>query len=88
MTTQNYLIVEADVVTNVCVWDGDINTWQPPLDATMLIKADTNALIWESNSDNTDYVLVEVLGAGSIGFTWNTTTQVLTTDQLKPAIQA
>ena len=86
MTNQNYLVIEADVVTNVCVWDGDTNTWQPPTDATMLVQADTQALVWELNTDKTDYVLVEVLGVGSIGFTWNTTTQVLTTNAPKPEI--
>jgi hypothetical protein len=84
MTTQNYLVVEADVVTNICVWDGDTNTWQPPADATMLIQEDTNALVWQLNADKTDYVLMEVLGVAAIGFTWNATTQVLTTNQPKP----
>ena len=86
MTTQNYLVVEANVVTNVCVWDGDTNTWQPPLDATMLIQANTNALVWQLNVDKTDYVLVEVLGVGGIGFTWNNTTQILTTNEPKPKV--
>ena len=86
MTTQNYLVVENNVVTNVCVWDGDTNTWQPPTDATMLVQADTQALVWRLNADKTDYVLVEVLGVGGIGFTWNTTTQVLTTNQTKPEV--
>jgi len=86
MTTQNYLVVENNVVTNVCVWDGDVNTWTPPADATMLIQADTQALIWELNADKTAYVLTEVLGAGQIGFTWNTTTQVLTTNEPQPTI--
>ena len=86
MTTQNYLVIEANVVTNLCVWDGDTNTWQPPADATMLIQADTNALVWQLNSDKTDSVLVEVLGQGQIGFTWNPTTQVLTTNQPKPTV--
>ena len=86
MTTQNYLVVENNVVTNVCVWDGDTNTWQPPTDATMLVQADTQALVWRLNADKTDYVLVEVLGVGGIVFTWNTTTQVLTTNQTKPEV--
>jgi hypothetical protein len=86
MTTQNYLVIETNLVTNICIWDGDVNTWQPPTDATMLIQATTQALVWELNFDKTDYVLVEQLGQGQIGFTWNTTTQVLTTNQPKPEV--
>jgi len=91
MTTQNYLMVNqsTNVVDNICVWDGDINTWQPPTDTLMLIQADTEALVWQAvhvDEKITDYVLVEILGAGAIGFTWNTTTQVLTTNQLKPSV--
>ena len=84
MTAQNYLIIEKNVVTNICVWDGDTNTWQPPANSITLIQADTQALVWELNVDKTDYVLVEELGQGQIGFTWNTTTQVLTTNESKP----
>jgi len=83
MTTQNYLVVENNVVTNVVVWDGDTNTWIPPVDATMLVQATTPAMLWQLNADKTDWVLVEVLGAGAIEFTWNGT--VLTTNQPKPA---
>jgi len=91
MTTQNYLMVNqsTNVVDNICVWDGDINTWQPPTDTLMLIQADTEALVWQAvhvDEKITDYVLVEILGAGAIGFTWNTTTQVLTTNQPKPSV--
>jgi len=89
MTTQNYLVVENDVVTNTVVWDGNPNTWQPPVDATMLVQADTLAEVWQAiivNKKITDFVLVETLGAGDIGFTWDTTTQVLATNEPKPAI--
>jgi hypothetical protein len=89
MTTQNYFVVEADVVTNNVVWDGDTNTWQPPVGATMLIQADTQALIWTPvviDKKVIDWILTETLGAGDIGFTWNETTQVLTTNQPKPTI--
>lgn len=84
MTTQNYLIVENNVVSNVCVWDGDINTWTPPSDATMLIQADTIAMVWELNTDKTAYVLTEKVGAGAIGFIWDGS--VLTTNEPQPTI--
>lgn len=86
MTTQNYLIVENNVVTNNVVWDGNPDTWMPPANSIQLVQATTQALIWELNADKTDYVLIEVLGAGDIGFTWNETTQILTTNQPKPPL--
>jgi hypothetical protein len=89
MTTQNYFVVEADVVTNNVVWDGDTNTWQPPADAIMLVQTDTQALVWTPvivDEKITDWILTETLGAGDIGFTWNETTQVLTTNQAKPEV--
>ena len=84
MTTQNYLMIQANVVTNVCVWDGDTNTWTPPADATMLVQDTTPAMVWELNADKTDYVLTEQVGAGAIGFTWDGT--VVTTNEPKPSI--
>jgi hypothetical protein len=86
MTTQAYLQIQNNVVTNNVMWDGNTQDWQPPSDATMVITADTQALVWELNVDKTDYVLVEKLGQGQIGFTWNTTTQVLTTNEPKPSV--
>jgi hypothetical protein len=87
MTTQNYLIIENNVVTNVCLWDENTQTWTPPNDATMLIQAVTSSMIWEAvytNNKLTDWNLVEQIGAGQIGFTWNGT--VLTTNEPKPSI--
>lgn len=86
MTTQNYLMINesTNVVDNVCFWDGDTNTWQPPSNTLMLIQATTPAIIWELNSEGTDYVLVEVMGVADIGFIWNGT--VCTTNQPKPTI--
>ena len=86
MTTQNYLIVEANIVTNNVVWDGDVNTWTPPTDSIQLIQATTPAMVWELNADKTDYVLTEQVGAGDIGFTWDGT--VCITNQPKPTIPA
>ena len=87
MTTQNYLIIQENVVTNVCFWDGNPNTWQPPSGAITLIQADTPAMIWEAvivDDKITDWVLEEQIGVGQIGFTWNGT--VCTTNEPKPAI--
>ena len=91
MTTQNYLMVENNVVTNNVVWDGNTATWNPPTGATMLIDADTYGQVWEPVWDTTqtppviiDYELVSILGVGDIGFTWNGTEVV--TNQPKPEI--
>ena len=83
MTTQNYLVVENSVVTNNVLWDGNINTWQPPENATMLVQETTPAIVWQSdNLTPPDWILVEVMGYGGIGFTWDGV--VLTTNQPKP----
>ena len=83
MTTQNYLVVEQNVVTNAVIWDGDTQTWQPPSDATMLVQATTNAMIWKLNTETPPvYVLTEVIGVGQIGFTWDGS--VLTTNEQQP----
>jgi hypothetical protein len=84
MTTQAYLQIQNNVVTNNVMLDSNTQTWQPPSDATMLVQATTPALVWGLNPDNTDYVLVEQIGAGSIGFTWNGTACV--TNESKPQI--
>ena len=87
MTTQNYLIIESNVVTNSVVWDGNPDTWQPPTGSIQLVDATTLAMIWNAvlvDSKITDWVLVEQLGAGAIGFTWNGS--VLTTNEPKPPI--
>lgn len=83
MTTQNYLVVQNNVVTNTVVWDGG-SEWTPPTDATMLVQETTPAFVWELNSTKTAYELVEVVGAGGIGFTWNGT--VLTTNNPAPLL--
>lgn len=82
MTVQNYLLIQSDIVTNCVVWDGNTQTWKPPVDATMLVQATTLAMVWLLNADKTDYVLTEVMGAGNIGFTWDGT--VCITNQPKP----
>jgi hypothetical protein len=87
MTTQNYLIIESNIVTNNVVWDGNPDTWQPPAGSIQMIDATTPAMIWQPvlvNSKVIDFVLEEQLGAGDIGFTWNGS--VLTTNEPKPPI--
>lgn len=88
MTTENYLMINpANVVENVCLWDGDVNTWTPPAGYTMEVQATTPAMVWYpvvTDGLITDYSLVEELGIGNIGFTWDGTK--VTTPDPKPAI--
>jgi hypothetical protein len=86
MTTQNYLVIENNVVTNCVVWDGNTETWMPPSDATMLVLETTPAMVWEKTKLDgvTTWNLVEQIGAGSIGFTWDGT--VLTTNEPQPTV--
>ena len=78
-----------NVVDNICVWDGNTNTWIPPANTLMLIQADIQALVWHAvvlDQKVIDYILVEELGQGQIGFIWDAITQILTTNQPKPKI--
>jgi hypothetical protein len=86
MTIQNYLMIQENIVTNVCVWDGNTQTWQPPQDATMLVQETTPTKIWELNAEKTDYVLTDSIGDGSIGFTWDGSFAI--TNEPKPEILA
>ena len=80
MTTQNYLMIENNVVTNVCLWDGNPQTWTPPADAIMLPQATTPAMVWVLVDG--EYELQEQIGQGQIGFTWDGTKCV--TNEPKP----
>jgi hypothetical protein len=83
--TQNYLIVEQNVVTNVCLWDGDTTKWTPPSGSISLIQSTTPALIWMPVIPTTkppSWTLQEQTGAGAIGFTWDGS--VLTTNEPQP----
>jgi len=69
---QNYLIIENNVVTNIVVWDGNTATWTPPAGSIALVQAITPALVWQLNTATPPvYVLTQVIGAGSVGFTWD-----------------
>lgn len=83
-TDQNYLIIESNVVANIVVWNGDTTQWTPPQSSIALNQLTTPAMIWQLNSDATDYVLTESIGAGEIAFTWDGT--VLTTNEPKPTV--
>ena len=75
-----------NIVDNICVWDGDTNNWQPPQGYLMLEQTLTPALVWVINVNKTDWILGKEIGAGQLQFTWDTTTQVLTTNEPKPQL--
>jgi hypothetical protein len=81
---QNYLIIENNVVNNIVVWNGDTSQWTPPAGSIALVQATTPAMVWVFDYTTTPYTatLEEVMGEGSIGFTWDGT--VLTTNQPQP----
>lgn len=70
---QNYLMINeaTNVVDNVCLWDGNIATWVPPAGSLLLIQAATPAMLWTYDEATKDFVLMEFVGQGQIGFTWN-----------------
>lgn len=84
MTVQNYCMVneQTNVCENVCLWDGDPNTWTPPAGYLMLVQADTPAKVWVWNTTDKVWALEVQMGLGQIGFTWDGT--YLTTDQPEP----
>ena len=89
MTINSYLIIENNIVTNDVVWDGNTQTWTPPADSIQLIQSTTPAMVWQpiyTDEKVTDWVLVEIIGAGGIGFTWNGT--VCTTNEPKPVVNS
>jgi hypothetical protein len=86
MTEQNYLLIDLqNIVENIVVWDGG-SDWFPPAGYLALPQATTPAMVWNLNTKVTPpvYELVEVMGVGNIGFSWNGT--VLTTNNPKPEI--
>lgn len=86
MTTQNYLMINesTNTVDNVCVWDGDPNTWQPPAGYLMLVQAATMALVWVWDGAIKDFVLGQQMGQAQIGFNWNGVECI--TNEPKPAL--
>ncbi len=64
-------MIQNDVVSNIVLWNGDTEQWTPPSDSIMLVQETTLALGWQFNSAKNDYELVETVGTGDIGDTWN-----------------
>jgi hypothetical protein len=85
MTIQNYCLIDANnTVDNVVLWDGDTTTWTPPVDHAYVVQATTPSRDWAWDKDLDDWVLVEIVGHGEIGFVWDG--YVLTTSAPKPPV--
>ena len=90
MTDKNYLMLNdaENTIDNSCVWNGDENIWKPPSGYTLFDQEITSALVWQLLDKNTEYVLVEVVGAGEIGFTYNGSCLVTNKPQPKVPVAA
>lgn len=87
MTNKTYLILKNNIVQNICIWDGNTDTWTPPTDDLLLVQDETISMLWNAirvDEKITDFVLKEFIGCGDIGFTWDG--KVLTTNEPKPNI--
>lgn len=73
MTDQNYCMVNEtnNVCENICIWDGNPETWTPPAGYLMLVQATTPAKIWMWNAASQVWELGDQIGAGQIGFIWD-----------------
>lgn len=80
---KTYLILENNVVVNTCVWDGDVNTWQPPQGVTLLLLQETTPTkIWAEVDKQ--FVLIDSVGDARVGFTYDGA--VCTTNDEKPEV--
>jgi hypothetical protein len=86
MEPKNYLLINLlaspAVCENAIVWDGDVNKWKPE-DGYLALPAETTvAADWSRNSVKEPWALVDQIGAGRIGYTWDG--QRLVTNQPEP----
>jgi len=81
---QNYLIIENNIVTNIVVWDGNINTWTPPSNSIQLLQEVVPAMVWKLDTTLIpfSYVLTEEMGMGGMYYTWDGS--VVTTNEPQP----
>ena len=74
--SDNYLMINksTNVVENIVVWDGNLETWNPG-DEFLLLKAEeTPCTLWSWNNDQLQSE--EIIGAGGINDTWDGNTVI------------
>ena len=86
MTTQNYCLINTEnICDNVVLWDGNPDTWQPPSGYLTLVQETTPSKVWALNQSRTAYILIDTVGDGTIGFTWDGT--FLVTNDPQPVVE-
>lgn len=85
---ENYILIntQTNVADNVVYWDGNTDQWTPPSFHIALVQASTPALVWNYSVEAKDFVLVEEIGAGQIGFTWDGSRLTTNEPKLEQAI--
>lgn len=48
---QRWAMISSGVVINVCLWDGDTNTWEPPSGIEMQPATDDCGIGWTWNGE-------------------------------------
>jgi hypothetical protein len=92
MTTQGYLIIENNVVTNVVMWDGNLSTWTPPTGSIQVVQDTIPVLLWFAVYEEdpvtkkqvfVEWTLTQQPGIADVGYTWNGT-QCVTNQPMPP----
>jgi hypothetical protein len=74
MTNRYCLIDEStSVCVNVVLWDGNLDTWSPPVGYIALPQETTPSKVWAWNTGLGDWSLVPSEPIGWTGFTWDGT---------------
>jgi hypothetical protein len=87
MSAQNYLVIQNNIVANICVWDGDTTKWAPPTDALVLVQETTECMVWVLNEEKTDWVLGEAARKAEIGFAWDGSKCITNEEKPSPVVQ-
>ena len=48
---ERWAMIQNGVVVNVCLWDGDLKTWQPPGGIEMQLATDNCGIGWTWNGE-------------------------------------
>jgi hypothetical protein len=83
---ESYLLINTQsnpqICDNIILWNGDVNIWTPPSDHIALQRDEVYCLEWNWNASSNTWILVENLGTGQMGYTWDGTK--LTTNEPQP----
>jgi len=70
---KNYLLInqQTNIVDNLCIWNGDTQTWTPPPNYLCLPQDTTPRITWVYDEQTQSWVSCDATGTGSIGDTWD-----------------